>query len=412
MIKRNISFIVTNQFFTTVADRIFDLGILWYVYQMTDSALFASFVTAITALTAIFFGPVIGVIVDRKEPKSSMQFGYGIMIIVGMLLCVIYFYSIDWILLFIYIAIILQQFCMLLIEPAKNKLIPRIVVKNKIVQTNGFVSSTSQAGEVIGQSLSGILIGLIGFAGVMLTHSGVYLLASILLSFVISIKSQTESLKEGGEEKKPQAMEELKEGWKVLKQNRPIFKMFFLAMAVNMTTIATSLLVVLVTDQYQATAIQFGFMNAVGAIAGIIVGIFANKIIPFTNPNIITGSMLAAAGIGFIGAGLTDHFTIGVHFFVIIVASSILIHIIFNSLLMMKVEDEFRGRVFTLTFALAMLLMPILSILGGLIADVSHVSYLFVFAGLWAMAWGVFSFMDRDLRSIEKLPKSETINKF
>lgn len=44
MIKRNISFIVTNQFFTTVADRIFDLGILWYVYQMTDSALFASFV--------------------------------------------------------------------------------------------------------------------------------------------------------------------------------------------------------------------------------------------------------------------------------------------------------------------------------------------------------------------------------
>lgn len=90
---------------------------------------------------------------------------------------------------------------MLLIEPAKNKLIPRIVVKNKIVQTNDFVSSTSQAGEVIGQSLSGILIGLIGFAGVMLTHSGVYLLASILLFFVISIKSQTESLKEGGEER-------------------------------------------------------------------------------------------------------------------------------------------------------------------------------------------------------------------
>ncbi|GEL78226.1 MFS transporter [Tenuibacillus multivorans] len=400
MIKRNMRLIVSNQFFTTLADSMFDIAILWYVYQLTNSAFFAATVMAITTLTNVLVAPVIGVFLDRKEPKTSMQIGYAFMFLIGIMLASGYFIQLDSLIFLIYVSIILQHVCMIFVGPAENKLLPRIVGENRIVKVNGYITSTSQTSKLIGQSISGFVIGLIGFIGVMLTHSFFYLLASILLIFVINI-----SLEQSVEEKKtrPSFLKELKSGLHVLKNNKPVFKMVLLATALNVTTIAGSLLVVLVTNQYGATAIQFGLLNASGAVIGIIMGLLASKIINLTRPFIIMTIDFIIAGLAFIGMGMTDNYYIGLLFFILMIGSGTIEGIMYSSILIILVQDEFRGRVATITVALASFLIPPLTMLGGYMADVYQVSYLFLFAGAWMALWALVPILDRDIRSINKL---------
>ena len=177
------------------------------------------------------------------------------MILVGIVPSVVYTTAIDLIVLFIYLALIIHVVCMLFISPAKNKLLPRIVGLPRIVRVNGYISSTSQTASLIGESISGFIIGAIGFTGVMLFHSGIYLLASILLMLVINISlpPEVEPKEKVLVPKKDSMWHELKEGFSVLKRNRPIFK-----------------LIVLVATQYGANAVQFGLLHAAAAVGGII----------------------------------------------------------------------------------------------------------------------------------------------
>ena len=410
MIKRNMSLIVTNQFLTALADSIFMLSIMWYVYEMTKSALSASLVMVIISLTNIVIGPFIGVLVDRREPKTSMQIGYACMILIGIMLSVIYFYFINMLVVFIYLSLVIHLICMKFIHPAKNKLLPRIVGVSKIVKVNGYISSTSQTANLIGQAISGFVIGLVGFVGVMLFHSGIYLLASILLIFVINISLT----KEGTEEEtatppKTSMLTELRAGMVALKQNRPVFKLVLLSTALNATTIAGALFVVLVSDHYGANAVQFGLINAAAAVGGILIGLVANKVANFAKPYIVIGSMLGISSFAFSAMGLTSNFYLGTLFFVIMTVALIIEGIIYNTLMIVLVEDRFRGRIFTLQGAISSLLIPFFSLAGGLIADLVSVQTLFVSGGVWVLICALFPLIDRDIRAIKRLPNEERV---
>lgn len=409
MIKRNMSLIVTNQFLTVLSDSIFTLAIMWYVYEVTNSALSTSLIVSITSLTSILLGPFIGVLVDRKEPKTSMQIGYALMILVGIVLSIIYIATIDLIVLFIYLALVIHVVCMLFIGPAKNKLLPRIVGIPRIVKVNGYILSTSQTASLIGKSISGFIIGAVGFVGVMLFHSGIYLLASILLIFVINIALPKEVQPENivSAPKKESMWLEFKEGLTILKGNRPIFKIILLATALNATTIAGALLVVLVSIQYGANAVQFGLFNAAAAVSGIVIGLVATKVTNFAKPYFVMFIMLFISGIGFLCMGLTTNFYLGMFFYVIMTVSAIVYSILGNTLIIVLVEDKFRGRLMTLQSAIASLLIPVFSIAGGIIADVIEIKYLFIFAGLWMVVCSFFPLIDRDIRAVERLSSEE-----
>ncbi len=400
MIKRNMTLIVGNQFLTVLADSIFDLAILWYVYQITESALYASTVTAITTLTTVLIAPLVGIFVDRTKPKTAMQIGYAVMIFIGILLAISYFYRIESIMAVIYVAIIIQHICMFLIGPAKNKLLPRIVGEERIIKVNGYIISSSETSGLIGKSISGVIIGLIGFIGVMLFHSAVYLVASILLFFVVSINGKGLAISKNPSAK-PSLVREFIEGLKVLKTNKPIFKLVLIASAVNMSTIAGSLVVVLVNDQYGVGPVHYGILHSVGAGAGILIGLFADQIVRRFRMNLTFFLCLAACGIGFIGMGLTSKFYVGLLFFLLMISGSIVVNILFSSLIILLVEDEYRGRVFTTTAAFASMLMPPLAILGGYLADVTDILFIYLFAGIWNILWGIVPLIDRDIRDIQ-----------
>ncbi|MDN4606186.1 MFS transporter [Sporosarcina highlanderae] len=405
MIKRNMSLIVTNQFLTNLADSIFTISIMWYMYDITQSPLSSALVTAVGALTAVFIAPLIGVIVDRKEPKGSMQIGYAVMTAIGVLLTVAYLFWLDWVAFAIYAALILHNICMTFIGPAKNKLLPRIVGVERIVKVNGYISSTSKTSYLIGQGISGVLITIMGFVGVMLLHSGVYIIASILLIFVINVSlARDEEESEAASTKKPSMFSEFKEGWAVLRNNRPILKLSILASLMNATTIAGALMVVLVTDQYGGNAFQFGLFGAFAAIGGILIGLVADKVTSFAKPYIVLFISLAGAGAAFMFMGVTSGLYVGIVLYVAMNTLMTVYGVLYSSLLIVLVEDKYRGRVYTLNGAIATFLMPGFAIAGGIIAEWGiPVNQLWVGAGIWVLLLSLFFLLDPDIREIHKV---------
>ncbi|MCG3087207.1 MFS transporter [Sporosarcina cyprini] len=408
MIKRNMSLIVTNQFLTALADSIFIISIMWYIYEITQSPLSSALFMVVNSLTSIVIAPFIGVLVDRREPKTSMQIGYIVMVSIGVALALLYLFWLDGIAFSIYVMLIVHNTCMFFIGPAKNKLLPRIVGVQRIVKVNGYISSTSQTADLIGQGISGFLIALIGFVGVMLFHSGVYIIASILLIFVINIslpKEEEEDIEGDAETPKTKSMLlELKEGWSILKGNKPILKLTLLASLMNATTIAGSLVVVLVSDYYGGTAIEFGLFGAFAAVGGILIGLVANKVSSFAKPGTVMFLMLSIAGFAFLGMGITKALYMGILLYVIMSMLMTIYGILYSALLIVLVEDKFRGRVFTLNGAISSLLMPAFAIAGGIIAEQGFpVNQLFIGAGAWVVLLSLFLLFDKDIRSIEKV---------
>ncbi|GKV56147.1 MFS transporter [Sporosarcina sp. NCCP-2222] len=405
MIKRNMSLIVTNQFLTALADSIFSISIMWYIYEITQSPLSSALLAAVNALTSIVIAPFIGVLVDRREPKTSMQIGYIVMVSIGVALALLYLFWLDGIAFSIYVMLIIHNTCMFFIGPAKNKLLPRIVGVQRIVKVNGYISSTSQTASLIGQGISGFLITLIGFVGVMLFHSGVYIIASVLLIYVINISLPKVEVEESTETPKTKSMLlELKEGWSILKGNKPILKLTLLASLMNATTIAGSLVVVLISDYYGGTAIDFGLFGAFAAIGGILIGLVATKVTSFAKPGLVMFLMVSIAGFAFLGMGITTALFMGILLYVIMSMLMTVFGILYNSLLIVLVEDKFRGRVYTLNGAISSFLMPAFAIAGGIVAEKGFpVNQLFIGAGAWVILLSLFLLIDSDIRSIKKV---------
>lgn len=240
----------------------------------------------------------------------------------------------------------------------------------------------------------------------MLFHSGIYLLASILLMLVINISlpPDVDPKEKVLVPKKDSMWRELKEGFLVLKSNRPIFKLILLATALNATTIVGALLVVLVATQYGANAVQFGLLNAAAAVGGIIIGVIATKVTNFAKPYLVMFIMLFESGIAFLSMGLTSNFNLGMLFSVMTTIPIIIYSILDNTLMIVLVEDKFRRRLMTLQSAIASLLIPVFAIAGGVIADLIDIKYLSIFAGLWVVLCAFYPLIDRDIRAIERLP--------
>ncbi|RHW36035.1 MFS transporter [Neobacillus notoginsengisoli] len=410
--NRNISLITLNQFLTNTADSIFQIVLFWYVYHQTGSALSASLVTAISFTIQIFLSPLIGVLSDRYNPLTTMQVSFGILGLVGVIFAPVYFYLKSLIVIYIYFAVIIHTCCMMLEGSSKNRLIPLFVGEENVVKTNGYISSSGNLASLIGNSLGGGILAVISFAGVMLIHSGLYFLAAVILLFLIKVKSsqekseilvtelKAETKKSDVKLKKPKFFQEMLDGFKLLKSNRPLLKLVILSTVLNIAMLNASLLVVLVSDQYHGTSTIYGLFNMFGIISSIVIGLIIGKLTTkFKTPTLFAVG-LAISGVATVLMGVTNIIAIGILLNMLVLASGAILRITFNSFMMICVEDKFRGRMMSLAIAISAIIVPAVSLLGGYLSDKFGVGIVYILSGSWIFIWTLFPLIDKDIREI------------
>ena len=181
--NRNFLFLWSGQVFSQLADRMLVGVLLLNVHYLTKNNLAMSLPMLSFGLSAIIFGTIAGVFVDRWSKKRIMVLSNILraILLIGFVFLTEFRESLLVIFLASFLIFTIAQF----FSPAEAACIPAIVEKNKLLGANSFFMGTWMSATVIGFGF----ISLLSFFGVSLHYMYViaacfYMFAAILVSFL------------------------------------------------------------------------------------------------------------------------------------------------------------------------------------------------------------------------------------
>ena len=394
---KNRNLLISSFTVNKLAETIFYLTLIWYIYEVTKSSIATTFYSIISIISSVFLGPVVGVFADRKSPKTVVHHCFILLSITTFILALLFYLEISYLLIFIYLFTFINTVLTMTSNISKGRLIGQITPTKSIPQFSGLLTSFSSVSNMVGNTIAGFLLVAIGYSGIILIQSGSYLLSVILFLFII-VTSEKSQLSESVQ--KPNFFKELVEGLKEFKKNRPVFKLIIIGSMINILSIGSALLVVLIQEQFHAGAGKYGLFHAAGTIATLIVGLSAGKLLKNTRPGILFASCLFSIGVSMLLISLTTNFWIGTVWFMIIAAAEVLMMISINSMLIILVEEKFRARVMSLAMSISNLFMPVGMLLNAFISQYFHIKYVFIIVGIWALIWAIVTLLNADIRNL------------
>ncbi|MGG2065424.1 MFS transporter [Bacillus sp. S14(2024)] len=191
----------------SLADVVYIMVITTYIYQKTESVLFASlfpFFKALTRLLAGFSAPLI--LQNTSMSKALVNLQITKTILITLLLLGFTFLTSHIYILFTYILIL--SFVEGWGSPLLNSIVPQIILKEELVKANSLLSISNQAVQIGGYTLTGFIVVKIGHIPTLLI-TAVLLWISIVCLY-IAIRSLYDQMTQNQDASKWTLM---KEGW-------------------------------------------------------------------------------------------------------------------------------------------------------------------------------------------------------
>lgn len=187
MIKNtNFMLLFLGRLVSRLGDSVFQIGISWYVLELTGSAVLMGSLIAVMFFTMIVVGPFAGIIVDQN-PKVKlivwMDYIRGV-VVMGTALVILLSSNVTFIVIILYIMAIITSVCTVVFNPASSALVPLIMSKEELLKANSFMSITGSVTSIIGILFGGILYGLLGAFGILFIDGISYILSAISEMFI------------------------------------------------------------------------------------------------------------------------------------------------------------------------------------------------------------------------------------
>ena len=177
---RDFGFLFAGQTISQIGDSLNKVALLWFVYELTGSALKMTAVGLLQTLPPLLFGALIGVYLDRVRKKPVMiavDLLRTLLILFIPLLYLIGALTLER----LYILVFVNGIVSTVFGPALASAVPLIVPKDRLVAANALMQSTTNIGLLVGPALSGIGIALIGAQNVLYVDASTFLLSALCL---------------------------------------------------------------------------------------------------------------------------------------------------------------------------------------------------------------------------------------
>ena len=177
---RDFGLLFAGQTISQIGDSLNKVALLWFVYELTGSALKMTVVGLLQTLPPLLFGPLIGVYLDRFRKKP-------VMIAVDllrtlMILFIPLLYLMDALTLErLYVLVFLNAIVSTIFGPALASAVPLIAPKDRLVAANALMQSTANVGLLVGPVVSGIGIAFMGAQNVLYVDAATFLLSALCL---------------------------------------------------------------------------------------------------------------------------------------------------------------------------------------------------------------------------------------
>ena len=346
----------------------------WLVFALTNSAFLlgvVGFLGSIPIFVLSLFG---GVLADRVNKRNILIFTQIFFMLLAFLLAFLTQFKLITPQQIMIIAL-LNGIIMAFDAPARQAIVVELVGKKHLFNAIVLNSVAFNSSRIIGPAIAGLLIFAIGMSGCFYLN-GISFLAVIAALFLIKLnKNQTPS--------NNSALRDLKEGLIFIRGDRLILGLVSMVAAVSLFGISYVILMpVFVNDILRAGVKGLGILMSstglgalIGALALARLGDFKYK------GRLLTWSVFSFA-ISLIIFSLSRDYFVSIISLICVGCSSVAAIALINTLIQIKVPDEFRGRVMSLFMITFAGIMPFGNLISGSLAQGLGVSAALFFCGL------------------------------
>lgn len=382
--NKNYRLYILANLINRFGDALDSIAFTWIIYTITGNAAWSALIFGVNRLPTIFLQPFFGVIADKINKKIviiATDFIRGVCVFF-IFIALVQGYLNQWHLLIgMFIISVAEAFRL----PASSSLIPQILEYEDYeygVSLNEGLSSTM---ELVGLLSVGVIIGIFGVQAAMFIDMITFFICAFLYIF-IQLKPIEKS--SGA---KTSYFADLKDGFRIIKENNLILYMIVLAIFLNaLTTPFNALQAPLVYEVLQSKELMLTIIG-VGFVLGGIIGSF---LFPKVSKRFGNPWMVKAGGFSLIVIYLCPVFagrfidslflrSCFVFFHVFFVGICIaLLSTLIGVLMVKSVKPEYLGRVKAILGALSVASTPIVSFIISGLVSVCSTEVIFVATGM------------------------------
>jgi len=392
--KKNIILFITGQAITFLGSMVVQYAILWHITLTTQSGLMMTLFSIIGFFPMFFISPFGGVWADRYNRKKIINISDGIIALVSLIVAILLIFGHTHFIILLVCAAV-RALGQGVQTPAVGAVIPQIVPKEHLTKINGINSSIQSICSLVAPMLGGIIMNytslqIIFFIDVVTAIIGI----SILVFFV-----KVPNLEKIKTDIKVGYFHELMEGLRYIKNHGFVFRLIVFCGIFSIFAAPAFLLSPLQVvrnfgdDVWRLSATQVA--SSIGMIfGGILIAIWGG----FKNKTYTLALSCFIFGLSSIGLGIMSNFIIYVGIMVFAGIIMPLFDTPSTVMLQATVEQEYMGRVFSVSTMVSTATMPLAMILFGPLADIININIIFIITGILIAFSSLYLLLNNTLR--------------
>ncbi|WMJ21819.1 MFS transporter [Paludicola sp. MB14-C6] len=400
---KKITLFITSQSISLFGSSLVQFAIMWYITLQTKSGAMMTISTLCGFLPQILISLFAGVWADRYDRKKLIVISDALIAISTLVLAIFFLCGFKRIwLLFVVSAV--RSLGSGVQTPATNAIIPQFVPEDKLMKVNGLNQTCCSLITLISPVVSGAVLGVIGIEMVFFIDVFTAIIGISVLLFI-----KIDRCQQRAQESKISCFRDIASGFCYIKKNKLLVTMIIFSACINILLSPAAILTPLLiarnygSEIWKLTANEMAF--SIGAmVGGIGITIWGG----FKNKTHTIGISAIVLGILTSGIGLVN--TIILFLFVDVVAGLALPFFSspFIVFLQEMVEDEMRGRVFSIVQIISTGALPIGMMIFGPLSDVLSLKYIFIGTGLLMGLLGIILFFTKAMRQYAHTIKYST----
>ena len=177
---RDFGLLWWGQVTSQIGEGLNKVALLWFVYELTGSAMMIATVGLIQTVPPLLFGPLIGVYLDRLRKKPVMI--WVDLLRTGLTFLIPALYGLGHLSIEgLFVLIFLQSMVSTVFGPALVSAVPLLVRRGELVSANALIQGTNNIGSRLGPAVSGVLIALIGAQHVLYVNAATFFISALCL---------------------------------------------------------------------------------------------------------------------------------------------------------------------------------------------------------------------------------------
>lgn len=355
----------------------------WLVLELTNSAFWVSFVSALNDLPILVFSLPAGILADRFEKK--------LLIIVTQILAMVVAFSFAGLtalhfesMLLIIILTFIMGVSHAVEMPVRQTFIFDVVGRKDIASAVALNVGMFNSARVVGPAMAGGIIALFSFP-IAFFLNGVSFLAVLFALAKIQIKRFT------AEKSHPHPLTQLKEGVHFAMRH-PVISTLLLVLAFNSSIpwAHSSIMPVIAKQIYHVGSGGFGILLSASGLGALVAAIFVSSFGERLHVGKTIGSMLVVCAVSLLLFANTQNFFIG-YLLLFIIGVCLLTQVsMINATIQRASPDYIRGRVMSVYALMFLGIMPLGGILMGTFASLVGVQPALFLFGLLTLLGAFF----------------------